>query len=103
MKLKKGVTCSKVQPQLLLALQIINSVFTQHICELTITSLDDGVHKKDSKHYLGLACDCRTRDLKIRTLIDIVEDLRNTLGEDFDVVVEKDHLHIEYDPKEKQH
>jgi hypothetical protein len=80
-------------------MQVVNSVYKKNMYELVITSVSDGVHKADSKHYEGLAFDCRTRDLSTRATIDIVDDCRAALGKDFDVVLEKDHLHVEYDPK----
>ena len=79
---------------------------------LTITSgcegsKDDGVHKPSSLHYpensptlLGRAIDLRTFDVpKERLTNALLPSLRLLLGTDFDVVLEKDHIHLEYDPK----
>jgi len=69
-----------------------------------ITSANDGRHKRSSAHYRGMAVDLRTFDKdgeqlppdERSRLADLISDL---LGEDFDVVPESDHIHVEYDPK----
>jgi hypothetical protein len=99
MKLKEGVKLSGIQPQTVLAMQIVNSIYNKHLAELVITSVSDGLHKQDSKHYKGMGFDCRTHALRTRTRFDLAYDIRDALGDDFDVVLEKDHLHVEYDPK----
>jgi hypothetical protein len=64
---------------------------------MTITSANDGIHKKGSKHYENNAIDIRTRDMINRTLTQ--KQIAYTLGKDYDVILESDHIHIEYDPK----
>lgn len=67
--------------------------------EMTITSGNDSVHMKKSKHYTNEAIDIRCRDM-VR-VSNTVEHIKSFLGADFDVVYEVDHIHIEYDPKNK--
>ena len=67
--------------------------------ELVITSLMEGKHKRNSKHYIGDAADFRTWYFTPPEMLDVVEQLRNLLGGDYDVVLEPDHIHVEYDPK----
>lgn len=72
--------------------------------ELTITSVMDGRHSKNSLHHEGKAFDSRTwEDNKGNQLPDsrkqrLAELYRNVLGPDWDVVVESTHIHCEYDP-----
>jgi hypothetical protein len=73
----------------------IDHVFKQFGVEAVATSGKDGVHGRNSKHYEGLALDLRTWHV----LGKVVELLKQTLGEGYDVVLEKDHIHVEYDPK----
>lgn len=63
----------------------------------TITSAHDGVHMDGSLHYKDLAWDLRTRNLQPDKTEEIARMLRVDLGDDWDVIVEKDHLHCEYD------
>jgi hypothetical protein len=67
--------------------------------EAVITSARDGLHMKNSLHYQGKAIDLRTYDMKPGGAEAVVRELRVTLGRDFDVVLESDHIHLEYDPK----
>jgi len=65
--------------------------------EITITSAKDGKHKINSKHYTGDAIDIRTRDMKYPSACTI--RIKIEIGDDYDVINEGDHIHIEYDPK----
>jgi hypothetical protein len=65
---------------------------------LTVTSGLDGSHSSQSQHYAGLAEDYRTRDVDGINLTLMVAEVRSILGRDYDVILESDHLHVEYDP-----
>lgn len=87
-----------------LHLQAVKAIFTamlvwkKHGMEaLTITSARDGAHKKNSLHYHGKAFDLRTRD--VADAVAMREELQQRLGLDFDVILEPDHIHVEYDPR----
>ena len=62
--------------------------------QLTITSMQDGVHMKGSKHYEGKAIDIRNRDLSETEKASMMKCLKEILTE-CDVIQEKDHIHIE--------
>ena len=65
-----------------------------------ITSGTDGRHMVGSKHYSGEAIDVRSYNFPSRQgVVAFAEKLRLRLGKDYDVVVEHDHIHLEYDPK----
>jgi len=64
--------------------------------ELIITSTWEGLHLPWSKHYQKCALDFRYPHGWKSSML---KDLRKELGNDFDIVLEKDHIHIEYDPK----
>lgn len=97
MKLKPGVNLLGVQWQLFEASIKIEPIFNSAGAELVITSGVDGKHMIESLHYKGLALDFRTRDLKDPQ--DILKAVKAMLGQEFDVVLEKDHLHVEFQPK----
>jgi len=61
-----------------------------------VTSLAESRHGKGSRHYSGLAVDLRIWDLKSPAVA--CKEIAGRLGLEFDVVLEKDHIHIEYDP-----
>ena len=65
--------------------------------DIYITSTDEGNHIAYSKHYFGEAIDIRPPKTDRENKIN---KLKERLGEDFDVIDEGDHVHVEYDPKE---
>jgi len=65
------------------------------VAEAIITSGRDGIHKVGSFHYEGKAFDLRT----FHVLEALKDELKKELGLKYDVILEKDHIHIEYDPK----
>ncbi len=81
---------------------IIEPVLKEAGVELVITSGTDGKHglHNATLHSAGLALDIRSRDLKTPDRVYAVADkIRATLPPAYDVVVEGDHIHVEYDPK----
>lgn len=64
-----------------------------------ITSALDGKHSTNSLHYTGFALDYRTRHLLDGVPRVLQRRISDCLGSEFDVVLESDHIHIEYDPK----
>lgn len=67
---------------------------------MTITSACDGKHMENSKHYSGNAIDIRTFDMNFAIYNKHL--IQNILGNDYDVVLEDNHIHIEYDPKKQK-
>jgi hypothetical protein len=77
---------------------ITESVLKKFGAELVLTSVNDGKHMDGSLHYKGCAFDVRTWQISGREM-QVVAELKTALGQDFDVVLEKDHIHIELDPE----
>lgn len=67
--------------------------------DMWVTSGNDSVHMPDSKHYHDEALDFRTRGLSKAKIAAWAEVARRRLGRNYDVVIESNHLHVEYDPK----
>ena len=67
--------------------------------ECIITSARDGEHKPGSKHFSGEAIDIRINDLPRDKINVLYGFIKNSMEKDFDIVLESDHIHIEYDPK----
>jgi hypothetical protein len=63
-----------------------------------VTSLNDSVHMKGSKHYNDDAADFRTRTLTKPDIEKWADVCRDRLGKGYQVIVESDHLHVEFDP-----
>lgn len=99
MRLKPGVSLKGVQPEMVVGLLISETIFAAHGIELVVTSVTDGVHGVNSLHKKGLAADYRSKTLPKEWIPKVAEALRDALTNEFDVVVEVDHFHIEYDPE----
>jgi protein-tyrosine-phosphatase len=95
MMLKAGVRVKGIQTEILLAAMIADTICQKHGVEFVITSAGDGVHSINSLHYKGQAIDIRSRDMKSPELI--AKELAEALGDEYDVVLEKDHIHVEFD------
>ncbi len=96
--IKRGVKVSGLQPEILLAIQEAREVY-RNLIDLTITALLDGTHMENSLHYKGLAVDLRTHYFSKPTQGLLLQRLKEALGPEYDVVLEKTHIHVEFDPK----
>lgn len=94
---KPGAMLS-TRPEIEYARRVVARVWTAHGYSLTVTSGLDSTHKAESLHYVGLAEDYRTRDVAPSDLQGMINEVRSILGSDYDVILETDHLHVEYDP-----
>jgi len=102
MRFKAGVNPEGVAREIWYALGFVDAL--SHILaggEVTATSLNDGQHNPGSLHPQGRAADFRTREESPDVQSAIYAMLREWLGPiGFDVVLEDDHLHVEWDPKQ---
>jgi len=97
MKLKAGVKIAGIRPELLMGLMVANSIIDYEFnTDMVITACTDGIHMTGSKHYVGQAVDIRISNLS--TPVAVVDRLKFELDGLFDIVLEKDHIHMEYDP-----
>jgi len=97
MRLKPGVRILGVKTEILIAIIVTERAFRPN--ELVITSITEGSHVRGSEHYTGNAFDCRIRDMSEVRAKEIAHQIGSNLGADFDVIMETDHMHIEFDPK----
>ena len=99
--LKHDVDAIGLTTGMLLAIIVVEGAYKDagHVC--TITSLSDGKHSPSSRHYVGCAADFRTMDIPKEKLPPLRETIANRLGPRYDVVLEPDHLHVEWDPKKQ--
>ena len=98
MRLKDAsVSLKDVSWRMFHAAVICEAVYAKRGVELVITSANDGKHGDKTLHHKGLALDLRTWTLGGRAP-EVLPELKAALGDDYDVVLEKDHFHIEYDP-----
>jgi hypothetical protein len=103
-EVKQGADLKGIKPEAQHAIEVVDEIYKSFGQILVITSGTegydgDGVHKSGSLHYSGYAFDCRTRYFDSARVQTVAKAIREKLGRDYDVLVEKDHIHVEYDPK----
>lgn len=99
--LKKGVDLRGISPQMSVAYTVACAIYMERAgVHCWITSASDGKHGPNSLHYKGQALDLRTNSLSGVVAIAVHAALQSALGEQFDVVLESDHIHLEYDVKD---
>jgi len=94
---KPGVKVAGIRPEILAAYPVIEAAYGSKTA--VITSACDGKHSRGSFHYLGLAIDLRTRHLEEGGAEQIVKLMVEWLTDEYDVVLESDHIHLEFQPK----
>lgn len=98
LSLKPGVSLLGLSMQMVVALLIIEGCYSEYGRDCVITSATDGKHGAHSHHLKGCAVDLRTTGIPTETMGLIVVMIRERLSGEFQVVLEDDHLHVEFDP-----
>lgn len=98
MRIKAGASITGLRPELAIALTIIADAARTHHEDIVITSGTEAAPGRiiGSLHHTGSAIDIRRPDREPDVFAAILQ-LR--LGTDFDVLLEGNHIHIEFQPK----
>jgi hypothetical protein len=96
MYLLPGVDISKMCRPCRRTFNKVDAIFTRYTEHFVISATYGGVHQPSSLHYANKAYDFLH---PAHHLAEICLDLKQELGDNFDVVCEKDCIHVEYDPK----
>lgn len=96
MKTKPGVSLFGLQLPMRFVLVQADRIWRRNGIELTITSTVEGVHSPRSLHPFGYAVDFRIRDFPEAQHRAIAQELGETLGSQYRVLLEVDHIHVEY-------
>ncbi len=88
-----------MRPEILFAAVAAERVYEEAGHDLMITACVDGKHMAGSLHYTGSAIDLRTRNLAADEVQKLIARIKSSLGDDFDILLEVDHIHIEFQPK----
>jgi len=100
MRLKESVKLQGIRPELLICIMVVESIYNNYDVELVITSVMDGQHKRSSAHNTGRGVDVRTRNIPNDDIKQkIINDIRASLTDEFDLVIHSTHFHLEFDPK----
>jgi len=98
-QLKRGVRLSPgMHPALLIAVLNWHTICERYKVQCVITSGSEGTHTSGSKHYNGRALDFRTRCMTPARRKKAETAMRSALGQEFVVLLESDHLHVQWEP-----
>jgi len=97
MLLKLGVDISRLNREIRRALKVIDQLYNIHKEEAVITSTYEGNHSPNSLHYSNDAIDIRI--LQRGSDKQLLKDLKDACEDNYDIIMEYDHFHIEYNPK----
>ncbi len=95
--IKAGVRLHGIKPEIVLAIIIADQIYADLGHDLVLTSVIDGKHMRTSIHYVGGAVDFR---LPGEGGVAARNRIAHRLGSDFDVVLESNHIHVEWQPKD---
>ena len=98
MKIKPGVNLEGVNWRMFFAAVVAEEIYKKYGAELVITSANDGKHGDKTLHHKGLALDLRTWNLNGRET-EVCAALNKALGGFYQAVLEKDHIHLEWDER----
>lgn len=102
LQIKSGAGAARVHgltTPMVLAAFIAACVMDRHGVSAVITAGLDGKHMTGSLHYVGCAIDMRISDIPVESRETVRAELKADLGDDYDVVFEGDHIHVEFQPK----
>jgi len=102
MKFKDNtIGLQSLKPQLVLALIIVDQVMKECGQEAVITSINDGTHSRTSLHHDGGGVDMRSWFFSTPETVLALCKLALGNNPDIDIILESDHFHMEYQPKQK--
>ncbi|MBW2091016.1 MAG: hypothetical protein JRI34_02680 [Deltaproteobacteria bacterium] len=96
MLIKAGVDISRLNRETRRSLPWAEHIYAQYNERFVITSTYEGNHGAGSLHYSDDAYDLERPAMNGKRIYLAIKD---TFPESFDIVLEDDHIHIEYDPK----
>lgn len=100
MKIKQGASIQGLDIRMRPVLIAADQIWRELGQELVVTSGLDGTHSAGSLHYYGLALGFRTfyfTNEEKRTAVFKLKEWFNECSDDFDVILEKTHIHVECD------
>jgi hypothetical protein len=102
MMIKDGVDIRGIGTEVTVGLMILEEVLRAHGARCLVTSCRDGKHMAMSRHYVGSAVDVRLASRWVTTGnvdLTVLNEARAALGDQFDLILEADHFHLEFDPR----
>ena len=74
-----------------------DKIYARHGRDLVVTCGLNGAHSAASYHPFGYAVDLRTNFFGEGQALSVRNELKETLGKYFDVILHASHMHVEFD------
>lgn len=100
MRILDKVRVADLRAPMLIALYVADQSFRDHGYDMIWSCGPEGEHSFGSLHYLNCAVDVDYPGLSESDFRSIRNDIKTRLGNNFDVINEGSHIHIELQPKE---
>lgn len=97
LSIKSTADLRGMQPELVPAIIVANEVYGSAGYDCVITSVCDGEHTKGTLHKHGFGVDIRTKHVPVEKQAALAKEIATRLSTQYDVLLEADHLHIEFD------
>ncbi len=97
LSIKDTVKLHGLQPEAVPIIIIANEVYASMGYDCVITSVTDSQHTAKSLHPFGYSVDLRTRHVPVEKQAALAKEIATRLGPQYDVVLESDHIHAEFD------
>ena len=94
-----GVRVQGIKPEMLVVLMVAEGVYREHDANCVVTSCVDSAHGTKSLHPFGYAVDLRTWNVPEKQAGAVAGKIKARLSVEYDVVLEDDHIHVEFDPR----
>jgi len=88
-----------VRPETVFAMVAAERLCYAKGVDFVVTSCTEGEHSPGSRHYMGLAFDMRRHGIPAEWVDGFCAELRSRLGEDFQVILEPSHIHVQFSPQ----
>ena len=98
-KFKTGVVLHLLRQPIVDLLNFLAKIAKEIQTNIIITSMNDGKHREGSFHYINLAVDIRIWNLPSFRTAENLTNLIRGLHENYDVILEKNHIHVEWDDR----
>lgn len=105
MRIKRGAhgaSMAGIKPESVIGMLVALSLFNELEQPFELSSGLEGKHGRNSLHFVGLAFDISARSIDPLAHGDITRHLVDRLGDEFDVVYERSHWHIEFQPEHRK-
>lgn len=108
LRFKEGVVVKQLDTALFPGLLVLSQIMERilEVNEIWITSVQDGKHKSQSLHNAGRAVDIRSKIYPPEKVQQVVDEFKAVYDSEYDLIWESqgrpwEHLHLEYDPGNK--